>query len=138
MCSCRARVVVAVGLDNVVLDQRVLGPPIDGEVAVTARVKGAGVGDGPNLLAESLKRIRLSILSAAWVPSFSTDKVAHVVPFDSVGATIAVGVGHVTATISPEGVVVATTCTSGAGSRTLGQRSLSDTLVGGSSESCDG
>ena len=35
----RRRVVVAEGLDDVVLDQRVLGPPVDGQVAVALRVE---------------------------------------------------------------------------------------------------
>lgn len=40
-------VVVAVTLDNVVLDERVLGPAVEGEVAVAAGVEVAAVGDGP-------------------------------------------------------------------------------------------
>ena len=42
-----AGVVVAVGLDDVVLDERVLGPAVDGEVAVSAGVEAAAVVDCP-------------------------------------------------------------------------------------------
>lgn len=40
-------VVVAVTLDDVVLDEWVLGPAVEGEIAVAARVEIAAVGDGP-------------------------------------------------------------------------------------------
>jgi hypothetical protein len=40
-------VVGAVRLGDVVLDQRVLGPAVDGEVGVSIRVEGGRVGDGP-------------------------------------------------------------------------------------------
>lgn len=40
-------VVVAVTLDDVVLDKWVLGPAVEGEIAVAARVEIAAVGDGP-------------------------------------------------------------------------------------------
>lgn len=43
----RGRVVGAKVLDNVVLDERVLGPAVDGEVAVAVGVVAAGVVDGP-------------------------------------------------------------------------------------------
>jgi hypothetical protein len=39
-------VIVAERLDDVVLDQRVLGPPVDGQIAVALRVEAARVGDG--------------------------------------------------------------------------------------------
>lgn len=42
----RGRVVGAKVLDNVVLDERVLGPAVDGEVAVAVGVVAAGVVDG--------------------------------------------------------------------------------------------
>lgn len=45
-----AGVVVAVGLDDVVLDQGVSGPAIDGEVAVAARGEGAAVGNVPGVM----------------------------------------------------------------------------------------
>lgn len=47
VCASTAGVVVAVGLDDVVLDQGVSGPAIDGEIAVAARGEGAAVGDVP-------------------------------------------------------------------------------------------
>ena len=40
------RVVGAVGLDDVVLDERAARPAVDGEVAVAVGLVGAGVGDG--------------------------------------------------------------------------------------------
>jgi len=40
-------VVVAVTFDDVVLDKRVLGPAIEGKVAVSAGIEVAAVGDGP-------------------------------------------------------------------------------------------
>jgi len=42
-----ARVVSAIAFDNVVLDERVGCPSVDGEVSVTIRAEGAGVGNGP-------------------------------------------------------------------------------------------
>ncbi len=42
----RRGVVVAEGLDDVVLDQGVLGPPVDGQVAVTLGAKGTREVDG--------------------------------------------------------------------------------------------
>lgn len=45
-----AGVVVAVGLDDVVLDQGVSGPAIDGEIAVAARGEGAAVGNVPGVM----------------------------------------------------------------------------------------
>jgi hypothetical protein len=42
----RRRVVRAEVLDDVVLDQRVAGPAVDGEVGVAVGVVLAGVGDG--------------------------------------------------------------------------------------------
>lgn len=43
----RARVVVSVVLDDVVLDERVGGPSVDGQVAVPIGREGAGESDGP-------------------------------------------------------------------------------------------
>jgi hypothetical protein len=45
----RAGVVGAEVLDDVVLDERVGRPAIDGEIAVAARVEGAAEVDGPGL-----------------------------------------------------------------------------------------
>ena len=42
----RARVVVTVGVHDVVFDQRISGPAVDGQVGVAAWVEGAGVGEG--------------------------------------------------------------------------------------------
>jgi hypothetical protein len=45
-CGVGGGVVGAEVLNDVVLDQRVAGPAVDGEVGVALRVVGAGVGDG--------------------------------------------------------------------------------------------
>jgi hypothetical protein len=42
----RGRVVRAEVLDDIVLDEGVAGPAVDGKVGVTVGVVGAGVGDG--------------------------------------------------------------------------------------------
>jgi len=57
-------------LDDVVLDQRVLGPSVDGKVAVTIWLVRTGVGD---------------CASGSWVPSLSSYKVSVVSrPLDAV------------------------------------------------------
>ena len=43
----RRRVVAAEGLDDVELDERRLGPAVEGEVPVAAGLDVGGVGDGP-------------------------------------------------------------------------------------------
>ena len=86
------RVVGAKVLDDVVLDERVAGPAVDGEVAVARGVEGARVGDGA---------------SGTGVPALATDKVANVLPVHRVGTAVAVVVVDVAAAVGPEGVVEA-------------------------------
>lgn len=62
----RAGVVAAVCLDDVVLDERVAGPSVQGDVAVdVGSVPCAVVGHG---------------FAASWVPALAGDEVVHVVP----------------------------------------------------------
>ncbi len=62
----RRGVVVAERLDDVVLDQRVLGPTVDGQIAVALRAEGAREVDGAG-------RTRLPVqggpAGSAWIPS---------------------------------------------------------------------
>jgi hypothetical protein len=68
--SSRTRVVRAICLDNVVLDQRVAGPAVQRDVRVNvARVPGSGVGD---------------VADTAGVPALASDEVADVGPLDIV------------------------------------------------------
>lgn len=58
--------------------------------------------------------------ASAWVPSLATDKVAGVPPGDGVAAALQVGVGSVSAAVSPPRVEVAVVGSLGVGSdRTL-------------------
>lgn len=54
---CGAGIVRAVGLDDVVFDQRVLGPAVDAEIAVSIDVVAAGVLDGSILLVSDVYAI---------------------------------------------------------------------------------
>lgn len=54
---CGAGIVRAVGLDDVVFDQGVLGPAVDAEVAVSIDVVAAGVLDGSILLVSDVYAI---------------------------------------------------------------------------------
>lgn len=103
--SSRGRVIAAPGLDDVVLDERVLGPAVERDVGVLRRrVPGTGVGDGAG---------------CSGLPSLSSDEVADVVPRGGILATILfmlalaqlqklvvvnylVVVGHLTLVIGPE------------------------------------
>jgi len=68
--SSRARVVGAVGLDNVVFNERVAGPAVERDVAVdVGGVPGAGVSH---------------VAYTAGVPALASDKVADVGPLDVV------------------------------------------------------
>lgn len=88
----RGRVVRAVRLDHVVLNERACSPAIDGEVTVAARAEGARIGDRPG---------------SSGIPSLSSNKVAIVLPGNAVRASSAVGVGDGATTVGPERVVVA-------------------------------
>lgn len=97
----RRGVVCAKVLDDIVLDKRVAGPAVDGEIAVAGGVEGARVGDGA---------------SGTGVPALAADEVADVGPVHRVGTAVAVGVVDGAATISPEGVVEAVVGAGAAGS----------------------
>jgi len=97
--------------DNVVFDERVGGPAVDGKVGVSVWFVGTGVVD---------------VTSRSWVPSLSCNEVASVAgPGDTVLTSGSVVVAYTSGAISPEGVVVSIVGTSGAGS----QASLEDVLV---------
>jgi hypothetical protein len=95
------RVVGAEVLNDVVLDERVAGPAVDGEVRVAVGAVGTRVGDGTG-------RSR--------VPSLSSNEVAARAPLDAVGSAGAVGVGSLGAIVGPPGVVAAVVGASGGGS----------------------
>lgn len=88
----RGRVVRAVRLDHVILNERACGPAIDSEVTVAARVEVTGVVDSSG---------------SARVPSLSSDKVAAVHPRNAVRTSSAICVGDSAAAVGPERVVVA-------------------------------
>lgn len=116
LASSRRRVVGAKVFDNVVLDERVLGPSVHGEVAVAVGVVRARVFNGA--FARKLSGlvymhlfgiILLCVLhlpTSSWVPSLAAYKVAAVAPADAVLTTSFVGVGDVGAAIRPPRVVV--------------------------------
>ena len=127
-------VVAAVALDDVVLDERVGGPAVEGNVAVSVGLVGTSVGDDPvenaALVAHLQKsafslsencgpKERLYVLSTAGVPALATDKIATASgPGQGVRATGAVGVGGIASTVGPPRVVEAVVSASGAGSST--------------------
>lgn len=122
----RGRVVSAEALDDVVLDERVLGPAVDAQVGVAIRVVGACERDGA---------------SSAWIPALASDEVALVAgPGDCVLATSFVGVRDIALPIGPEAVVVAIVGT-GRRRRASALGKLSRTAIRNvrwSCESCDG
>jgi hypothetical protein len=107
-------------LNDVVLDERVAGPTVDGKVGVAVVVVGTGVGDGTG---------------SSWVPSLSTDKVTAASPAHAVLTSGAVGVGSTGTTIRPPGpeAAVVDTLTVG-GVLTGDERNVS----GGGSKSAGG
>jgi len=93
------RVVAAVGLDDVVLDEGARGPAVNGEVAVTTWCEICGKGD---------------ILCRSRVPSLSCDKVSLVTcPGNGICTRISISVRDVAGTVRPEGVVEAAVGTGG-------------------------
>lgn len=88
-----AGVIRPIGLNDIVLDQRVLSPPIERQIRVlVGGVPGSVVGDG---------------LRASRVPPLTADPVADVAPLASVGAVLQVRVRHAaTAVVRPERVKV--------------------------------
>lgn len=108
----RAGVVGAEALNDVVLDQRVARPAVDGEVAVALGVE--------------LSRVVDHAVGVARVPSLATDKVAAVLPVDRVGATVAVLIVDGAAVVGPEGVVVAVVIAGGGGCPSPGLEGFKD------------
>jgi hypothetical protein len=111
------RVVVAVALDNVVLDEGAGRPAIDREVRVACRGPGAVVDDRPCHVGQHYwkglpkiddETITQVLLGASGVPSLAGDEVATAAaPSDGIRATRPVVVVHAATTITPEGVVEA-------------------------------
>ena len=96
--SSRRRVIGAIGFDNVVLDKRVAGPAVHGNVRVNIlSVPGTAVREG---------------LGSARVSSLASYKVVHVVPLYAVLAARAIVVSNLSLAISPEGIEVAVVNTS--------------------------
>jgi hypothetical protein len=95
------RVVGTKVLNDIVLDERVAGPAVDGKVRVAVGAVVARVGDGTG---------------RSGVPSLSSDEVATRAPGDAVGSSVAVGVGDLGATVSPPGVVATVVGAGGGGS----------------------
>jgi hypothetical protein len=108
-----AGVVASERLDDVILDEGVHCPSVDGEVAVAVRAKVAVIGNGSGRLNSVNDRFTTQdngikeLPCRSGVPSLSTDKVAGITgPLDIVFTATAVVVGDRTCTVSPERVVV--------------------------------
>ena len=134
------RIVVAEALNDVVLDQGVGGPAIDGEVGVAVWLVGTRVCDGPEstmLDGQSSLLFTQNSLVVSGHPSLSTDEVTARLPAHGVGAAVLVGVSHIRSTIGPESVVEAAVCSSAAGSARANRKVHRVTLdrSGGHSES---
>jgi len=141
--STRRGVVGAEVLDDVVLDERVAGPAVDGEVAVTVGTVVTRVLDGAELCYyRALGRQADNLPSSTRVPALSTDVVTTVaVPVHGELATAAVGVGNSVLSVGPEGEIEAIVDTGGRGSSLLeASRGLSLNLcrVGGGNGASDG
>lgn len=107
--AARGRVIAAEALDDVVLDEGVGSPAVDGEVPVTRRIEGTAVVDCPKTRDLRCHGSRswqwsLSLLGRSGVPALASDEVADVGPRHAVFACGAVVVSHRPSTISPEGV----------------------------------
>ncbi|KAI6749554.1 hypothetical protein HG530_014968 [Fusarium avenaceum] len=117
-------VVGAEALNDVVLNQRVAGPAVDGKVAVAVGLSGWDILPGSTL-----------------APSLSTDVVTVSAPLHAELASVAVGIGDGAGSIGPEGVVVAIVVASG-GVGALGEADVLLSVGSGSghdaSESRDG
>jgi len=89
--AARTRIIRPITLDDIVLHKRILEPAIYGEIPISIRGEGAGVGDD---------------LGGARVPAFAGDEVAVVAaPVYAVGAAGAERHGD-GAGVLPEGVVI--------------------------------
>lgn len=117
----RGWVVSAKVLNHVVLDKRVSGPSIDGQVRVAVGLIGARVIDGAvaydpcQLLAPAHDDMLQHSPSSTRVPSLTTNPVAVAGPRHRVLAASLVGIPHVRAAVGPEGEVVPIVCTGSAG-----------------------
>lgn len=107
------RVERAERLDNVVLDEWVGHPAVDGQVAVASGVELGVKFDGPCLAGAPSS---LYCVSGCWcgfwrgdeyVPALATDEVAAILPVDVVATAIFVLVVNVAAAVGPEVVVKA-------------------------------
>jgi len=113
-------------LNDVVLDEWVASPAVDGKVGVAVGVVGTRIGDGTG---------------GSRVPSLSTDEVATTSPVDAVASASTVGVGDARATISPPRVEAAVVSSLSVGSALAGNkvtRRTSSYISGGSSENASG
>jgi len=119
--SARARVVGTKGLDDVVLDERVTSPSVDGEVTVSVGPVVCSIGNGTrrvqvNKLVSVLLRSLIVLPCCTGIPSLSANKVTLIArPLDAVLATITVSVGNRACAISPERVIISSTVTGAAG-----------------------
>ena len=104
-------------LDDVVLDQRVAGPAVDGEVAVAVGLVGARVLDSSRAGVSIRRHATLIefLPSSTGVPTLAANKVALVTaPGNAELTSVLVGVGDSVGVISPEGVVVSAVVAGGA------------------------
>lgn len=108
-------------LNNVVFDQWVPSPTINGEVAVAVGVILSSVCNSTGRTGvPSTSTLDFTLLQkwnwkgSEFVP-FTTNPVAVAVPLNGVGAARTIGVGNAALSISPEGVVKAVVVASGAG-----------------------
>jgi len=107
VCAAAGGVVRAERFNDVVFDEGILAPAVDGEVAITV---GLVVG------------VEINRPGRSRVPSFSSDKVPVAGPGHAVFTSSSVGVGDSSTPISPEGVVVAVVSTRRARSSTAGEQ----------------
>lgn len=121
VCHGATRVVIAVVLHDVVLDQWAGSPTIDGQVCVAGRTETSFESDITG------ERERKYVSNMLWVekkmllpvatsfPSLARCEVTTVLPGDTVLALIAVGILDSTTTVGPELVVVSSAGSSRAG-----------------------
>lgn len=111
-------VVGAEVLDDVVLDQRVAGPAVDGEVGVAIGLVGTGVGDSAFKMSVCMleHRGRMNVPCGTRVPALSSNEVTAGLPAYAVAAASAVGVGSLGTTVGPPAVKAAVVGTLGRGS----------------------
>lgn len=108
----------AVGFNDVVFNERVAGPAIDGEVAVALGLEGTTIVDGSlGSISKEMEKSRLLVLPASTrVPALAANKVTCVAPGHRVFAAFAHGVLRIAAAIGPPRVEVAVVVAYGVGS----------------------